>query len=96
MKKNFFYLLTALLASLHGGMAQDVKWAMFGLPYGHAGRFTNGMATIGGTYKDEPRLINRRGEQIGVADGELMFADGQNWIIRKEIFSGYYLADSVG
>ena len=66
MKKKFFYLLTALLASLHGGMAQDVKWAMFGLPYGHAGRFTNGMATIGGTYKDEPRLINRRGEQIGV------------------------------
>ena len=34
MKRNFFYLLTALLASLHGGMAQDVKWAMFGLPYG--------------------------------------------------------------
>ena len=97
MKKKVFYLLAALLASLHGGMAQDVKWAMYGLPYGHAGRFTNGMATIGNTNKkDELKVINRRGEQIGVADGELVFADGQNWVIKKKIVSGYYLTDSHG
>lgn len=98
MKKTVFYLLAALLMSaFNSGMAQDVKWAMFGLPYGHAGRFTNGLATIGSIYgKDKPKVINRRGERVGEADGELMFADGQNWIIRKATFSKYYLTDSRG
>ena len=97
MRSTVLYLLAVLLTTANGGMAQDVKWAMFGLPYGHAGRFTNGIATIGSTYKkNKLKIINRQGEQIGEIDGELMFADKQNKIIRKETFSKYYLTDNQG
>ena len=78
------------------GLAQKVEWAMTNIPYNHAGTFCNGIATLGSEYQKETKIINRRGEEIGKAQGKIIYADDWNWIILKGGSFSSYLTDAKG
>lgn len=95
MRRIIFLILVLLTITV--GNAQQVQWAMYGIDYLGAGPFINGIATIGSPYSNKPiPIINRKGNEIGTINGQIIYADNHNIIVQKSPVGERFLANTNG